>query len=251
LSSAQGRAYARAGAVDKAVTLADIERLALATPGVPVARVRAVAGLDPVFPCYPAAGVVTVIAIPSAAGAAPMPSRALLDAVGRYLHPRRLVTCELQIIAPHYRRVAVRAVLVAEGAASAAQTQALLRLARQRIDAWFHPLHGGPDGNGWPFGRTVYRTELMALLTRLPGVAQVSDVGLVAGWPRAQGEPCGDGCGGCASCGGDCAGGGTGVAGCANITLCEHELVMPGRHQLQVRSQRPSNLTRSDIHECP
>ncbi|WP_373986955.1 putative baseplate assembly protein [Duganella sp. BuS-21] len=256
LSSAQGRAYAHAGAVDKAVTLADIERLALATPGVPVARVRAVAGLDPVFPCYPAAGVVTVIAIPSGAGAAPMPSRALLDAVGRYLHPRRLVTCELQVIAPHYRRVAVRAVLVAEGAASVAQTQALLRLARQRIDALFHPLHGGPDGNGWPFGRTVYRTELMALLTRLPGVAQVSDVGLIAGWPLAQGEPCGDGCGdsfsGCAGCGGsDCAGGRTGTAGCANIILCEHELVMPGRHQLQVRSQRPSNLTRSDIHECP
>lgn len=245
LASAQSRAYALAGAVDKAVTLADIERLALTTPGAPVARVRAVAGLDPALPCYPAAGIVTIIAIPSSAGPAPMPSRALLNAISRYLHPRRLVTSELQIIAPRYRRVAVRATLVADGAISNAAAEALLRLARQRIDTLFHPLHGGPDGQGWPFGRTVYRAELMALLANLPGVAQVTDLSLLDGWPAAGVDAGKDSGCDCAACGS--AGGGV---GCANISLCEHELLMPGRHRLQVRSQRPSNLTRSDIHEC-
>jgi hypothetical protein len=37
---------------------------------------------------------------------------------------------------------------------------------------------GGPDGTGWPFGRTVVAGELLALLGRIPGVAQVEEVRL-------------------------------------------------------------------------
>ena len=146
LQSAQARAFDIASAVDKAVTLADIERLALATPGVPVARVRAVAGLDPLLPCYPAPGVVTLIVIPPCPRPVPMPSRDLLDAVERYLDVRRLVTSEIHAIAPRYRRIGVEATL--HLACEADATRVLRTAQRAHPGPFFDPLDGGPDGNG-------------------------------------------------------------------------------------------------------
>jgi hypothetical protein len=34
----------------------------------------------------------------------------------------------------------------------------------------YHPLVGGPDGTGWPFGRSVQSHEVHAALARIPGV---------------------------------------------------------------------------------
>jgi hypothetical protein len=41
-----------------------------------------------------------------------------------------------------------------------------------------HPLRGGLDGSGWPFGRTVQAGELLAAVQRVPGVEVVEDVKL-------------------------------------------------------------------------
>ena len=46
--------------------------------------------------------------------------------------------------------------------------------------AFFDPHTGGPDGDGWPFGRGVYASEIYAILSRLPVVDYVDDV-LVTG----------------------------------------------------------------------
>ena len=223
LQAAQARAFDLASAVDKAVTLDDIERLALATPGVPVARVRAVAGLDPLLPCYPAPGVVTLIVIPPCPKPAPLPSRALLDAVERYLDARRLVTSEIHAIAPRYRHVGVNATL---HLACEADPAVVLRTAMARIKAFFDPLEGGPDGDGWPFGRTVYRTEVMALLADVPGVSRVTALSLQSGSGADNGGRC------------------------DNVELCPHELVTPGAQHLVIESEIARNLRRSDAHEC-
>lgn len=222
LRAMQARAYQHATRIDKAVTLADCEHLALQTPGVPVARARAVAGAHPMLPCYPAPGIVQLIIVPRCRLPAPMPSRALLDAVARYLEPRRLVTSELHVRPPRYRRVAVHATLHIDCTAQAAAT--VTRRAIERINAFIDPLTGGPDANGWPIGRTVYRNELIALLAGVEGVARVTDFGLNG--------PCGEG------------------ACCDNVVLCADELVRPGRHRLRVQTALPVNLKRSDAHEC-
>lgn len=222
LRAMQARAVRHARAVDKAVTLDDFERIALQTPGVPVARVRAFAGTHPALPCWPAPGVVQLIVVPRCRRPAPMPSRALLDAVARHLEPRRLVTSELHVRPPRYRRVAVHATLHAD--CTAHDAAEITRAAAARIDAFLDPLTGGPHGSGWPIGRTVYRNELMALLAQTPGVARVSELGLNG--------PCGQG------------------ACCGNVELCDDELVRPGPHRLRVTSVQPLNLRRSDPHEC-
>jgi predicted phage baseplate assembly protein len=256
LAAAQARAFDLVSAVDKAVTLADIERLALATPGVPVARVRAVASLDPRLPCYPAPGVVTLIVIPPCPRPVPLPSRDLLGAVERWLDPRRLVTSEIHAIAPRYRRVGVSATL---HLACETDPAAVLRTALARIRTFFDPLDGGPEGTGWPFGRTVYRTEVMALLADVAGVRSVTGLGLLAGGasggpgPGAATAATSTGCGGCgnSNCGGGCSGGAAATQGrCDNVTLCPHELVMTGALRLAIVSETGRNLKRSDPHEC-
>jgi len=223
LAAAQARAFDVCSAVDKAVTLADIERLALATPGVPVARVRAVAGLDMRLPCWPAPGVVTLIVIPPCPRQAPLPSRALLDAVERWLDPRRLLTSEIHAVAPRYRRVGVSATL---HLACEADPARVLAAAAACIRAFFDPLNGGPDGGGWPFGRTVYRTEVMALLAGVDGVRSVTGLALLAGSE------------------------GTGQGRCDNVALCPHELVTAGALRLAAALDTPRDFQRSDPHEC-
>jgi len=224
LESAQARAFEAATAVEKAVTLEDIETMALKTPGVPVARVRAVANLEPALPCYPAAGVTTVIVIPPCPRPAPLPSQAMLDAIQAYLEPRRLVTSEIRVMGPRYRRVAVRATLHVECDANA---QAVAEQAEARVRAFLDPLDGGPAKRGWPFGRPVYRSEVMALVAGTPGVARVTALTLLSG------------------CAGDCD-----TGRCDNIELCAYELVTSGRHQFAVETEAAWNLRRSREHEC-
>ncbi|MDB5897431.1 MAG: putative rane protein [Ramlibacter sp.] len=222
LAAAQGRAFDRVHAVDKAVTLADIERLALSVPGLPVARVRAVAGLDPLLPCYPAPGVVSVIVIPPCRQPAPLPSGALLRAVERHLAPRRLVTMEIHAIAPRYLRVGLDATLHIE---CDADPELVLRAATRSVLAFLDPLDGGPGGTGWPFGRTVYRTEILALLAGVAGVHRVTGLSLQAGTAAAGGR-------------------------CDNVTLCAHELVRPGRVRFELALETTRHLTRSNPHVC-
>jgi hypothetical protein len=49
--------------------------------------------------------------------------------------------------------------------------------------AYLHPITGGMDGMGWPFGRPVHMGEVYALLQRLPGTEIVEDVRLFAANP--------------------------------------------------------------------
>ena len=48
------------------------------------------------------------------------------------------------------------------------------------LDVFLDPLKGGPTGRGWPFGRDVYRSEILEVIDRTPGVDHVEDLELVA-----------------------------------------------------------------------
>ena len=43
---------------------------------------------------------------------------------------------------------------------------------------YLHPVRGGPDGTGWPFGRAVVAGELHSVLQRLPDVDFVEQIRL-------------------------------------------------------------------------
>ncbi|HLV37337.1 MAG TPA: hypothetical protein VKY59_19615, partial [Spirillospora sp.] len=49
---------------------------------------------------------------------------------------------------------------------------------RARLFAFLNPLTGGQDGKGWPFGRDLFTSDIMAALLTVPGVDFVRSVRL-------------------------------------------------------------------------
>ena len=154
---------------DRAVTTDDFRELALQVPG--VARAETLRLLHPDTPNVPAAGVVSVLVVPAEDvrnPAAPLPDRSLLRDVTRYLDPRRLITTELYVIPPEYRPIGLSAgVVVRDGY----QVDAVRRWVELILRQFLAPLPPyGPDGQGWPLGRTVRRAELEAVAVQVDGV---------------------------------------------------------------------------------
>jgi predicted phage baseplate assembly protein len=169
---------------DRAVTADDFRELALRVTG--VARAETLRLLHPDTPSVPAAGVVSVLILPGddvAHPAAPLPDRALLRDVTRYLDPRRLITTELYVIPPEYRPIALSAgVVVRDGY----QVDAVRRWVELILRQFLAPLPPyGPDGQGWPLGRTVRRAELEAVAVQVDGVEYLEGLLLAVPDPAA------------------------------------------------------------------
>jgi hypothetical protein len=191
-------------APERGTNVPDLERLAMATPGTEIARVRAFADLDARLPCAEAPGTVTVVVIPRLPDRAPAPSAGLVDAVARYLRRRRIVTTRILVVGPDYLDVAVRATIQAIPGAAAEQLHGAVVNA---LDTYLHPLRGGPTGRGWPCGRNVYRPEILRLIDDVPGVDHVIELELVP----AGGDPA-----------------------CGNVSLAPTCLVTSGTHAIEV-----------------
>jgi hypothetical protein len=81
---------------------------------------------------------------------------------------------------PFYQGVTVAAQIQARTRTS---PEALRERAVRALFAYLDPLRGGPDGTGWPFGRSVQAGEVFAVLQRLSGVEMVEDVRLFGADP--------------------------------------------------------------------
>jgi hypothetical protein len=103
--------------------------------------------------------------------------------VSAYLERRQVIGTRLLVVAPQYLQVSVQArVRLWEGGDPLRAQQAIL----QRLNAFLHPLTGGPEGNGWPFGRDVYRSEILQVIDGTEGVDHVLSLELVPDRGEAQ-----------------------------------------------------------------
>ncbi len=172
---------------DRAVTESDFQELALATPGAAVGRADCLALFDPRTKADDAAGVVTVVVWPRVDlkhPNAPMPDRTLLSQVCRWLDARRLVTTELNVIPPTYRKIAVSVGLQAKPGYG---IEAVRRWVELVIRQYLAPLPPyGPSGGGWPLGRAVYGPELEAAALQVEGVQFIECLRLAV-WDEASG----------------------------------------------------------------
>jgi hypothetical protein len=92
------------------------------------------------------------------------------------------------VVGPQYTPVAVQASVQACAGVDTADLQTRIVAALQRF---FHPLLGGQDGAGWPFGRDVYRSEVLQVIDETPGVDYVRAMAFIG----ADGAPqCGNVC---------------------------------------------------------
>jgi hypothetical protein len=175
---------------DRLVNVQDFETVTLRTPGVAVGRVDVLSAYHPALaPNQPgnAPGAVTVMVLPK------YPEPALsregpdtfLGAVACWLDPRRLVTTEVFVRRPDFQPIWVSIGLdLVAGTAVATVREAVI----QAITQFLSPL---PDPNvpptdtltslsevtrankGWPLSKPVVALELVAVASRVPGVAFV------------------------------------------------------------------------------
>lgn len=170
LDAAELRGARQIRSRSRAVTSEDFEQITLAAG--PVGRARALPLFHPDFPDTPIPGVVTVVIVPDKPGPAPRPSDVLLRCVCAALDQARLLTTEVYVVPPTYLEVRVAAELYAD---ADADTAALKEAALQALATLFHPLHGGSDGRGWPFGGDIHFSRVHHALL-LPGVARLGAV---------------------------------------------------------------------------
>ncbi len=162
---------------DRAVTASDFEALTLKGSGGAIARSQ----------CSPmsatqTAGSVSVLVVPQAntdlinlgQGIAPENfylNPALRAQVLNYLDERRLLGTQVQLQQPNYTGVSVQAEVTLEPAYNNPSAQAeILHSLQVALYRYLNPLTGGPDGTGWPFGRPVYPSDIMAILQQKAGI---------------------------------------------------------------------------------
>lgn len=165
----------------RAVTRDDFSELAMMTPGVQLGRAECLPLFYAPQQVSPRAGVVSVVIWPAQDALhpnAPQPDAYQLKQVCQWLDSKRLVTTELYVIPPTYRRIAVSLALkVKDGYGLDAVRDWTELLLRQYL-APLPPY--GPDGRGWPLGRRVFDRELEGAAMQVEGVEYVSELRLAA-----------------------------------------------------------------------
>jgi hypothetical protein len=166
----------------RAVTRDDFSELAMMTPGVELGRAECLPLFHAPDQASPRAGVVSVVVWPKRDPQhpnAPVPDAYQLKRVCQWLDTKRLVTTELYVMPPSYRRIAISlAVKVKEGFGLDAVRDWVELVLRQYL-APLPPY--GPEGEGWPLGRRVLDRELEGVAMQVEGVEYVAALRL-AGW---------------------------------------------------------------------
>ncbi|HAC65221.1 MAG TPA: putative baseplate assembly protein, partial [Cyanothece sp. UBA12306] len=116
----------------------------------------------------------------------------LLKQIQTYLDERRLLGVEVKYDQPDYVGVSVQTEIALDPeyntptAKRTIKTQAEVALYR-----FFNPITGGTESTGWPFGRSVYPSDVVRLLQTIPGVRYIGTVQLFEirrigdGWQRS------------------------------------------------------------------
>ena len=119
------------------------------------------------------AGHVSVIILPRLAKDAsetPPDLPKLIATVENSLTPKLLLTTQLHVVGPQFLTVGIKAIVVP---LPDEQEQPLQQRVVDAVKKFFDPRTGGEDGQGWPFGRNVFVSEIYSLLDQLPGVDYV------------------------------------------------------------------------------
>jgi hypothetical protein len=138
-----------------------------------VKRAKALPLFHPDFPDIAVPGVVTVIVVPDSTQMPPTPSEATLRTVCDFLDQRRLLTTEVYLSRPTYKHVEVAGRVIAAPTADLAEVKFAVQ---QTLLDYFHPLAGGEDGQGWPFGGGVYYSRVYQRIFSVPGVDRIEQL---------------------------------------------------------------------------
>lgn len=194
----------------RAVTAADYRYVATHTPGLRFGRAAAVIDAPKDTNRAPdgceSHKRIRVVVVPYSTLDRPEPSDGFLAAVRDHIEEHRLLTDRVTVDPPEYVGIGVRAEI---GLVSEYTERGRTAAVETALDEFLHPLEGY-DGDGWPFGRPVYLSEVYEAIDAVDGVDCVFDVSLS---PRGDTEVDADG----------------------NVVIGDGTLVYPATHDVSVR----------------
>lgn len=179
LAEGEQRIPARLRHGNRAVTEEDYRALAAETPGVALGRVEVLPRFMPRQRRFNVPGVVSVMVLPrkdEIEAPNPRPDQPLIGKIHDYLAPRRPLATELYVIGCEYVPLAVGVGITVRAGFGEEQVAFDVRQALQRY-LWSLSPHG-PQGEGWPLGRSVGDRELEVVAAQVKGVSTVSGVNL-------------------------------------------------------------------------
>ena len=182
LEDAKVRAPQALRARSRAVTADDYTYFAGQAPG--IARAHCLGpGAQPGHSSDPQPGQVFVVALPQVADpAGPIPAERLLLTddmkanVRHALETRQLLGITLVVREPQYTWVSVNAALKLGAYRDSRDRDEARRQAEAHLYRYLNPYLGGPQGHGWPFGRSLALSEVYGLLQGVPRVEFVDSV---------------------------------------------------------------------------
>lgn len=156
--------------VTRAVSPEDHEHLALQVKG--VKRAKALPRYHPIH-SQKVSRAVSVIVVPDVDDEAPMPSDELIKKVYWHLNSYRMLTTEVFVLPPVYIPVSIEVVIVND---PLYLKDSVSKAAKDELVRFLDPFVGGVDGDGWPFGRGVFISDIHKILNRVQGVDYVVSV---------------------------------------------------------------------------
>ncbi len=161
----------------RALTSGDYEAMVRESSSA-VAVVKAISNRNPAGRRLP--GWVTVFIIPESQDPRPYPTRGLREEVTNYLEERAPAgiasSGQIYVTGPRYFAIDISATIVpvSDSKAGAVETAA-----RDALNRFLHPLHGGPSGAGWDFGRGVYLSDVATVLEGVEGLDHAESIQLL------------------------------------------------------------------------
>lgn len=180
IEAAKMRAPRTVRAITRAVTAEDFEHLAREASSL-VARAKCIGPGEPGGSSTP--GGVRVISVPVIPTTdEPIPETeipvppSVQEQVKAYLDERRLLGTRLEIGAPQYVPLIVQAKVRAMPFTDPEKVRADIE---RRLYRYLHPVCGGPDGKGWPFGHAVSQAEVFSAIQGTRGVGYVEEAKVI------------------------------------------------------------------------
>ncbi len=149
----------------RAIRADDYRYIATHTPGLRFGRAEvAVTSTDTAS--GESAPEIHVVVVPYSPHPQPVPSPAFLEAVETHLDRTQLLTDRLRVSPPSYVRLDMT---LAVSAVPEQTDQSVIEGVRAALTEFIHPLTGY-DGEGWPFGRPLYISDLETVVESASGV---------------------------------------------------------------------------------
>ncbi len=106
-----------------------------------------------------------------------LPSAPLCRLVEDYLQQHALLTLKIAVTGPSYHDIPVKIELTTKEGLVDPDNKVYDQV-NASLSGFVHPLTGGPDGKGYPIGRTLHLSELYYLIKKVPGIDHIESVTL-------------------------------------------------------------------------